>query len=106
MRSLAQLLFVGFLVVQVPRAQAEPVVVPEHSTLMGPGASQRLLVLIRDKGHYVGDRTPSAKFTSSNPAVVAVDKSGVARAVGDGEATITATVDGETATATVKATGT
>jgi hypothetical protein len=106
MRSLAPLMFVGFLVVQVPRAQAEPIVIPKHSTLIGPGASQRLLVLVRESGHFVGDATASAKFTSSNPAVVAVEKSGVARAVGDGEATITATVDGITATATVKASGT
>src|SRR5205823_3368051 len=40
-------------------------------------------------------------FTSSNTAVAAVDAAGVLRAVGDGEAVITATVGGKSASAQV-----
>jgi hypothetical protein len=74
--------------------------------LNGPGASQRLRVYLREQGKFVRDGTERAKFTSSNPAAVTVDEAGVVRAVSDGEAMITAVVDGTTATAAVKATGT
>src|SRR6185312_1221312 len=47
--------------------------------------------------------TPQARFTSSHPAVATVDASGVVRAVGDGEATITAVVEGKQATVKVTA---
>jgi hypothetical protein len=74
---------------------------PADVTLTGPHASQRLLVLKEDKGHIVGDRTTLAKFTSSHPAVAAVDAGGVVRPVGDGEATITAIAEGKQASVKV-----
>src|SRR5262245_35175706 len=79
---------------------------PAELTLTGPHASQRLLVLAEEGGKCIGDRTGQAKFASSNPAVAAVDESGTVRAVGDGEAVITATHVGKPATAKVQVTKT
>ena len=76
-------------------------ILPGDITLTGPHAAQRLLVAAEEGGAVVGDRTAQANFTSANPAVAVVD-SGVVRPVGDGETTITATVDGKQATAKVK----
>ena len=76
-------------------------ILPGDVTLTGPHAAQRLLVAAEEGGAVVGDRTAQAKFTSANPAVAAVD-GGVVRPVGDGETTITASVDGKQATAKVK----
>ena len=76
-------------------------ILPGDITLTGPHAAQRLLVVADDGGVVVRDRTPQAQFTSANPAVVVVD-GGVLHPAGDGETTITATVDGQRATAKVK----
>src|SRR5690242_14793299 len=50
----------------------------------------------------VGDLTEQARFSSSNPAVAAVDEGGVVRPVADGEAVITAAAGGGQATAKVR----
>jgi hypothetical protein len=81
---------------------AELRILPGNVTLSGPHASQRLLVIVEEKGQVVGDRTRQAKFTSSHPAVATVDAAGVARAAGDGETTITAIVDGMRSTGKIK----
>ena len=73
---------------------AELKILPADVTLTGPGAFQRLLVVEAEKSQIVGDRTPAAKFASSNPAVATVSDKGTLRAVGDGTAVITATHDG------------
>jgi hypothetical protein len=88
-----------------PLSAAELKVVPTEVRLTGPQASQRLLVLVEENGKVVGDRTPLARFSSSDEAVVKIDARGVVQAVGDGEATITARQDGKSATATVKVKG-
>ena len=75
---------------------------PAEAVLTGPQASHRLTLLSEVDGHYVGDRTRQAKFVSSNPAVAAVDAAGVVRAVGNGDAVITASADGQRATAKIK----
>ncbi|HET6575677.1 MAG TPA: DUF1553 domain-containing protein [Fimbriiglobus sp.] len=80
-------------------------VYPANVPLTGPRATQQLLVVSEANGRAVTDRTTAAKFRSSNPAVASVDEAGVVRPVGDGEATITATADGHTATAKVRVTG-
>jgi hypothetical protein len=85
-----------------PVRAAELQVLPAQCTLTGPHGSQRLLVVAADVGQVVGDLTELAKFTSSNPAVAAVDETGNVQAVGDGEAVITATHDGKQATAKVQ----
>src|SRR5438067_2177000 len=63
---------------------------PAEVTLTGPKATQRLLVLQTQAGEVSGDITKTAKFASSDPKIAAVDAAGQVRAVGDGEATITA----------------
>jgi hypothetical protein len=75
---------------------------PADVTLTGPNATQRLLVLQTQGAEVHGDVTRQAKFTSSNAKVAAVDAAGQVRAVGDGEATITGTYEGGTATVKVK----
>ncbi len=77
-------------------------VLPAETTLHGPQAVQRLIVLVDDGGKVVGDVTSAAKFESANPAVAKVDPDGTVRATGDGETVITATRDGQKATARVK----
>jgi hypothetical protein len=105
MRTLALLLTTVCFASVASSARADAVVVPANTVLVGPGATQRLLVLQKDAGKIVGDRTGQAKFGSSNPAVATVDESGIVRAVGDGEAIISATAGGMSGTATVKVTG-
>src|SRR5262249_13732952 len=93
-----------FLLLTARASAAELKLLPAEVTLTGPQARQQLLVLIESDGKPTGDVTAQAKFTSSNPAVVAVDETGVVQAVGDGAAVITATHDGKQATAKVKVT--
>ena len=76
-------------------------ILPADVTLTGPHATQRLLVLAEEKGHVIGERTPQAAFSSANPNVASVDASGVVRAAGDGETTITAAVNGKQTTVKV-----
>ncbi len=75
---------------------------PAEITLTGPKATQRVLVLEAQAGAVHGDRTRQAKFASSNPKVAVVDTAGQVHAVSNGEATITATHAGATASAKVK----
>jgi len=79
-----------------------PVILPPQITLIGPKASQRLLVEARRDGRFVGDWTAKAVFASSNPKVARVDKNGVVRPADDGTATLTATVNGQKVTAQVR----
>lgn len=83
---------------------AELQILPADIFLTGPHAGQRLIVLAEATGQLIGDRTEQAKFISSNPAVATVDETGFVKPVGDGDAVITATVDGKPATAKVKVT--
>jgi hypothetical protein len=69
--------------------------------LTGPHASQRLIVLAEGGGKLVGDRTGQATFASSNTTVATVDAAGIVRPAGDGETTITTTVEGKNAQAKV-----
>jgi hypothetical protein len=96
------LLTVTALLCAAPYAVAEIKVLPAETTLVGPHARQRLIVLAESGGQFVGDKTAAAKFTSSNPAVAVVDGSGAVRAAGDGEAVITAAVGGERAVARMR----
>src|SRR6266496_1479014 len=77
-------------------------VLPTEVTLTGPQASQRLIVLTEEGGQYIGDRTGQATFTSSNPAVASVNEAGFVKAVADGEAVITANVEGQQTTTKIK----
>ena len=79
-------------------------VYPAEVPLTGPGAVQQLLVVEEADGRTVADHTATAKYQSSNPQVVAVDEAGVVRPVGDGEAIVTATREGHSATTKVRVT--
>jgi hypothetical protein len=80
-------------------------VYPADVPLTGPRATQQLLVVAESDGRAVADHTATATFRSSNPAVASVDEAGMVRPVGDGEAIVTATANGHTATAKVHVTG-
>ena len=75
---------------------------PENIALSGPQSSQRLIVLSEKGGQFVGDRTGQATFTSSNPAVASISEAGFIKAVGDGNAVITADFKGQQAITKVK----
>jgi hypothetical protein len=104
MKAICAVLVISLLAASAVSA-AEPKLFPADIPLTGPHASQRLLVIAEDNGTSA-DRTATAKFASSNPAVASVSESGVVSAVGDGEAIITATLDGKPTTAKVKVTKT
>lgn len=75
---------------------------PPAVTLTGPQATHRILVLETEKDQIVGDVTGRSEFFSSNPKVAIIEEGGVVKAVGDGEATITAAHADATATIKVK----
>ena len=77
-------------------------VYPPQVALTGPHAAQRLVVVLATGEEATAERTAQAKFSSSNPAVAAVGADGTVRAVADGEATITATIEGKPTVVPVK----
>ena len=79
----------------------ELAVLPEKATLDGPRASQRFLVETRDKGAFVEDRTDRGAFAIDDPKIATVDKEGRVTAVGDGETTLSAVVNGKIARAKI-----
>ncbi len=79
----------------------ELAILPQSARLVGPHARQRFVVERVEAAVGVGDMTAKAVFASDNPRVAVVDRGGFVRPVGDGLATITATVDGRTARAVV-----
>jgi hypothetical protein len=74
---------------------------PSSARLVGPHARQRFVVERIDGSIGVGDVTGRAVFATDNPRVAEVDRAGLVRPVGDGLATITATVDGRVVRASV-----
>ncbi len=67
---------------------------PTPFELLGPRSRQQLLVTGKYSGEDVRDLTSVAAFVSSNPAVVKIEGA-LALPVGNGEATITAAVGGQ-----------
>jgi hypothetical protein len=96
-------LLLGFVAAPVPAAELR--VYPPEVTISGPNRTQRLVVVEEENGRVVADHTATAKFTSSASQVAKVDGTGLVSAGGNGEATVTATVNGRTATAKVKVSG-
>jgi hypothetical protein len=84
---------------------AELRVYPSEVAISGPNRTQQLVVVTEENGRAVGDRSAAAKFASSDEKVAKVDASGRVTAAGSGEATITATANGQTATARVRVSG-
>jgi hypothetical protein len=79
-------------------------VLPATSELRTPESRQQLIAEA-DLGSHQEDRTASASWSSSSPAVAAVDSNGIVKPVGDGEAVITARHGSLTATARVTVKG-
>jgi hypothetical protein len=82
-------------------ADSSYTLIPATSTLIGRHSSQQLLMEGVADGCFIGDKTHQATFAISDPAVAAVDDAGMVRPIADGQAIITATVDGQLATAAV-----
>jgi len=76
------------------------VVLPPHSELASIESTQQLIVEFSANGYHE-DQTKQATFKSSNPNIVIVDATGQVKPRADGEVTITAEVQGKTATAKV-----
>ena len=95
MRTLVTLLLLAGLC--WPATKEELRLLPNDVALIGKGATQRLLVVKMEDLVVVAERTAEAKFTSSNPAIVKVDETGVLEAIADGSSTITAQVGGSSA---------
>src|SRR5262249_52713672 len=85
-----------------PLPAAEVKLLPGGVSLVGPHASQRLVLLAAADGKFVADFSGDAKFASANPAVATVDEAGIVHAVADGETVITATHDGQQASVKVQ----
>lgn len=77
---------------------------PAKIDLKGPESWHQILAEATVDGRNE-DWTRTARWTSSNPAVAVVDPTGMVKPAGDGTATISATVNNLTATATVSVTG-
>jgi uncharacterized protein YjdB len=88
-------------VVAPPPAPVATVAVSPSTGTLDPGGSLQLTATLRDAGgNVLTGRTVT--WTSSNTAVATVDASGRVTAVGPGTATITATSEGRTGTATAR----
>jgi len=79
-------------------------VYPPEIAIGGPNRTQQLIVVEEENGRTIRDVTTTAKFLSSHEQV-RVDTAGVVTANGAGEAKITVTALGKSATISVKATG-
>jgi hypothetical protein len=86
-------------------ARAELKVYPPAVTLSGPDDAAQLLVVDEQNGRAVADHTAAATFALANGKLAKLDAATVAP-LADGETTITATVNGQTATAKLVVKGT
>jgi hypothetical protein len=83
-------------------ARADLKLLPAATVLTGSNAGQQLILVEETEGQLTGEVTGPARFVSSNPMVATVDSAGMVRAIGDGEAIMTASQGGRQATAKVK----
>lgn len=80
-------------------------ILPAEFTLSGSEARQRLSVVAKQDDRIAAAILTGVELTSSDPQIVTI-QGGIAVAVADGSALITATVGDQTATAKVTVTGT
>ena len=73
--------------------------VPQKVVLSGTGASQRFLVLATYSNGQKQEITSKSSFSISDPRIAKVDGHGRVVSLSDGKTTITAKIDGHTATA-------
>jgi hypothetical protein len=85
-------------------ADASLEILPASAELTTPESHQHFLAEATVDG-YQQDWTTKAQWSSSNPQVARIDAGGEVSPAGDGEAVITAKVNGLSATATVKVRG-
>jgi hypothetical protein len=85
----------------MPATAGEVRLLPPSARLTGPHARQRFLVERADGEVGTADLTKKAVFATDNPRVAKVDAAGFVVPVGDGLATLSATVNGQTARATI-----
>ena len=76
-------------------------ILPSSISIMGPRYNQRLLVEGTFADGHQEELTPQVTLAISNPKVAIIDKDNFALPQGDGQATITATLQGHRAIATV-----
>ena len=97
----------GLLICARAQADTQPLhaLIPATSMLRGPHSHQQLLVESVVGERFSGDKSEQAEFSTSDPLIATVDSAGMVHPVGNGEATITATVDGQHATAAVAVEG-
>lgn len=95
------LLSVSLLLLLVPLLRGEVTVFPNEVTLRGPYARQRLLMTETVDGQKQ-DRTRQATYTCVPATVASITPEGIIAPLANGEATITATYDGQTATMRVR----
>jgi hypothetical protein len=101
MRSAVIRLLGGLLLSVLPAVEAGALdVQPASTTLTGPRSRQQLLATHEATPGAPRDVTTEAVWTSSDPAIVRVE-SGVAFPVGNGTATVTATIGDQSATAQI-----
>ncbi|MEZ5318282.1 MAG: right-handed parallel beta-helix repeat-containing protein [Vicinamibacterales bacterium] len=85
-----------------PVTPAAALAIAGGANLQSPGTSAQLLVTATPVGGTAADVTARATWLSSNPAVATVTAGGLVTTVALGEATITATVDRQTANLAVE----
>ncbi len=90
------------LVLSLPCVAGELKLYPPVMPLTGSRASQQLLLLEEESGRAIAERTTGAKFVSADSKIATVDVTGLVKAIGDGETTITANSNGQSATAKVR----
>ncbi len=84
---------------------ARLVLLPDAVVLRGTSATQRVLVELSRDQMLVGDESPRASFAVSDEQVAVVSDDGVVTPVGNGSATLSATVGDQSATATITVEG-
>ncbi|MBM3982756.1 MAG: DUF1553 domain-containing protein [Planctomycetes bacterium] len=94
--------FAAFALIAPLARGADLRVYPADVAIGGPNRAQQLLVVEEENGRVVRDLTAGAKYASSSDKVK-VDATGIVTATGAGEAKITVTAGGKTATVAVRA---
>src|SRR5262245_14280895 len=89
----------------LPAVAGELRVYPSEVSFTGPNRAQQLIVVEEENGRVVKDHTATAKFAASAEKVARAGVTGRVTATGNGDATITASVDGRSATAKVTVSG-
>lgn len=88
----------------LPADAGELRIYPSEVNFSGPNRVQQLLVVEEENGRVVKDHTATAKFTTPVDKIAKVGDGGRVTATGNGEATVTAMVDGRMASAKVTVT--